>query len=238
VRAIVIEDSRLARRGLIRMLSKHPSISVVGEAEHPSDARELIAVETPDLLFLDIHMPGESGLELLASLDYSPKVIFTTAYPDYAIRSFEHDTVDYLLKPVSEDRLEAAIAKLRSDQTVVKPVPLEAALTLDSRIFVQDGDACHLVVLNTIEYIESCKNYVRIFFEGKKAFVKKSMTQVEQRLPSNVFFRANRQMIVNLQAIAGIEESVGEGYDLRMKDGTVVETSRRNTARLKELLSL
>lgn len=255
MRAVVIEDSRLARQGLIRMLSQFKSVSVVGDAEHPEQARELIAAEEPDLLFLDIHMPGETGFELLASLSYTPKVIFTTAYADYAIESFEYNTVDYLLKPISEERLAAAIAKL--EKTVAQPTAIQStasdeksseknitheisapALKSDSQIFVKDGDHCHLIKLTDIQYIESCKNYVQLFFNGKKAFIKKSLNSVEERLPNQVFFRASRQFIVNLQSIQRIDESIGDGYTLTMKDGTQIEVSRRNAVVLKDLLSL
>lgn len=257
MRAIVVEDSRLARQGLIRMLQKFKSVSIVGEAENPETARELIASERPDLLFLDIHMPGENGFDLLASLDYTPKVIFTTAYADYAIESFEYNTVDYLLKPISDERLNAAINKLeshknnninnsaedntaKSEQSAEQPASEPATQLLDphSQIFVKDGDHCHLIKLSDIEYIESCKNYVQLFFSGKKAFVKKSLNQVEERLPAHLFFRANRQFIVNFQAIDHIEESVADGYELTMKNGVHIEVSRRNAARLKQHLSL
>lgn len=182
MRAVVVEDSRLARQGLIRMLSQYKNISVVGDAEHLQQARDIIAAEQPDLLFLDIHMPGETGFELLASLPYMPKVIFTTAYADYAIESFEYNTVDYLLKPISEERLAAAISKL-GENTVARPnaslTPINQTLSVDSQIFVKDGEQCHLIKLVDIQHIESCKNYVQLYFNGNKAFLKKSLNTVE-----------------------------------------------------------
>lgn len=247
MRALVIEDSRLARQGLVRMLRKFKAISVVGEAENPSEARELIEIEKPDLLFLDIHMPGETGFDLLASLDYMPKIIFTTAYADYAVQSFEHNTVDYLLKPISEERLAAAIKKLDvSVENVLEPNHCDSqigeiptsVLSPRSQIFIKDGDHCHLIKVSDILYIESCKNYVQLFFKGQKAFVKKSLNQVEERLPKDVFFRASRQFVVNFQCIANITENLADGYDLTMSDGTMIEVSRRNAAKLKQFLSL
>lgn len=241
MKAVVIEDSRLARQGLIKMLKNHPEISVVGDADHPQSAREVIAKEQPDLLFLDIHMPGESGFELLESLDYTPKIIFTTAYSEYAVKSFDYNTVDYLLKPISNERLALAIDKIcgsnieKEKETKQKTKDL---LTLQSRIFVKDGDHCHLIEVQKIRYIESCKNYVRIFFDNKNAFIKKSLNLVEQRLPAGDFFRANRQFIVNMQAISSIDEAIGDGYDLTMADGKSIEVSRRNASRLKEIMSL
>jgi two-component system, LytTR family, response regulator len=235
MRAIVVEDSRLAREGLVRMLAAFPEIDVVGQADHPTTALALIRETEPDVIFLDIHMPGATGFDLLASLDYLPRIVFTTAYSEYAIRSFDYNTVDYLLKPISHERLAVAVGKLAGEAQAEAPRP---PLDIHSKIFVKDGERCHLVSLASIRYIESCKNYVRIFFGDDKAYIKKSMNSVEERLPRKYFFRANRQCIVNLQEIRSIEESISLGYDVTMNDGKVIEISRRNAADLKELLSL
>ncbi|HEY0062263.1 MAG TPA: LytTR family transcriptional regulator DNA-binding domain-containing protein [Telluria sp.] len=237
MRAVVVEDSRLAREGLVRMLAQFDDIEVVGQAEHPDSALALIASTRPDVIFLDIHMPGATGFDLLAALDYLPRIVFTTAYSEYAIRSFDYNTVDYLLKPISHERLEAAVRKLTAGEPEQSAGP-RPALDIHSKIFVKDGERCHLVSLASIRYIESCKNYVRIFFGNDKAYIKKSMNSVEERLPARHFFRANRQCIVNLQEIASIEESISLGYDVTMSDGKVIEISRRNAAELKDLLSL
>ena len=235
MKAIVVEDSRLAREGLVRMLSAFPEIDVVGEADHPDTALGLIRDTRPDVLFLDIHMPGATGFDLLAALDYLPQVIFTTAYAEYAIRSFDYNTVDYLLKPISHERLELAIGKLaRLPDPEAAPRP---PLDINSKMFVKDGERCHLVTLGSIHYIESCKNSVRIFFGNDRAYVKKTLNSIEERLPRKWFFRANRQGIINLQEIASIEESISLGYNVRMNDGRIVEISRRNGAELKDLLS-
>src|SRR5690606_24541828 len=143
LKTLIVEDSRLARTGLMRMLAQFPQLELVGAAEHAEQARELIAEHRPTLLFLDIHMPGETGFDLLESLDYEPRIIFTTAYSEYAIRSFDYQTVDYLLKPISQERLALAIEKLTSES---KPqLPAEPPLELNNRIFVKDGDQCHLI---------------------------------------------------------------------------------------------
>lgn len=235
MKAIVVEDSRLAREGLVRMLSAFPSIDVIGEADHPDTALVLIHATRPDVLFLDIHMPGASGFDLLAALDYMPQVIFTTAYSEYAIRSFDHNTVDYLLKPISQERLELAIGKLNGPPE--RDDALRLPLDINSKIFVKDGERCHLVTLGSIRYIESCKNSVQIFFGSERAYVKKTLNGIEERLPRKSFFRANRQCIINLQEIASIEESISLSYNVRMSDGRIVEISRRNGAELKDLLS-
>lgn len=251
MKAIVVEDSRLAREGLIRMLEQYPQIELIGQAENIGTAKELIVQKRPELLFLDIHMPGGSGFELLEQLDYLPKIVFTTAYSDYAIRSFDFNTVDYLLKPIAQARLDAAITKLfdsNHDQLAPpnevsagqqeKHAPALQRLEIDSKIFIKDGEHCHLIDLKAIRYIESCKNYVQLFFGNQHAYVKKSMQSIEERLPPAMFFRASRQHIINLREISDIEESIRDGYMVAMSDGKVLEISRRQAAELKELLSL
>jgi two-component system LytT family response regulator len=254
MKAIVVEDSRLAREGLIRMLKDFAEVDVIGQADHPSTALALIQELHPDVLFLDIHMPGETGFDLLEKLDYTPRIIFTTAYSDYAIRSFDYHTVDYLLKPISPERLAQAIRKLSDkaqdsaegltkngeDSETTDKVSNQdnkGVLDINNKIFIKDGERCFLVSLESIQYIESSKNYVQIFFNNKKAYVKKSLNSIEERLPKKHFFRASRQHIVNLQAIGKIEESMSDGYKITMNDGKVLEISRRNAAELKDLLS-
>lgn len=236
MKAIVVEDSRIAREGLIEMLGQFTEVTIVGEAEHPTPALELIREKRPDVIFLDIHMPGETGFELLEKLDYIPRIIFTTAYSEYAIKSFDYHTIDYLLKPISQERLALAIAKLNttSDEP---PTETKPALEMNNKIFVKDDDKCHLVTLESIRYFESCKNHVRIFFNQESAFVKKSLNQIEERLPKKFFFRANRQFIVNLQAINAIEEGIHDGYVITMDNGVTIDISRRQATDLKDILS-
>ncbi len=234
MKAIVVEDSRLAREGLVRMLSEFKELEFVGAADHPDSALKLINEKRPDVLFLDIHMPGQSGFDLLDKLDYIPQVIFTTAYSEYAYRSFDYNPVDYLLKPVSPERLSAAIDKLSMPQQASELAPLE----MSNKIFITDGDECHLVNLQDIRYFESCKNYSRVYFQSHKPFIKKALSSIELRLPKSRFFRANRQYLVNLNEIQAINESVSDGYTLTMSDKQTIEVSRRNAVELKRLLSL
>ena len=236
MKAIVVEDSRLAREGLLRMLESHPSIDIVGAADHPNGARQLVAQHHPDLMFLDIHMPGESGFDLLDSMDYLPKVVFTTAFSEHAYRSFDYQAVDYLLKPISPERLAEAIDKLSNEKQEAGSSTV-SPLELDSKMFIKDGDHCHLVSLRKIRYFESCKNYVRVFFDDEKAFVKKTLSAIEMRLPKQHFFRVSRQYIVNLMEVESINEGIGDGYELGMSDGQVIDVSRRNAAELKTMLS-
>lgn len=240
MKAMVVEDSRLARDGLVRMLAEFKELEVVGAAEDVSAALALIEQHKPDVIFLDIHMPEQNGFELLAKMTYQAKIIFTTAYAEYAVQAFEHDSVDYLLKPISKDRLAKAIIKLRNKTEVNNEYgqDIEPILALNSRIFVKDNEQCHLIEIANIDYIESCKNYVQIYFEQKKVFVKKTLNHVETRLPQELFFRVNRQFIINLQSVVTIVETLNDGYELTMTDGRSIEISRRNTVKLKALLSL
>ncbi len=236
MKAIVVEDSRLAREGLIKMLHAYPELQVVAAADHSVNALALIQEHQPDVVFLDIHLPGESGFDLLEKLDYTPQIIFTTAYSEYAIRSFDYNTIDYLLKPISDERLKIAIDKLSINNKEPEAVP-KPPLDINSRMFVKDGDKCHLVQLESIRYFESCKNHVRIFFGSDNAFVKKSLNSIEERLPKKHFFRVNRQYVVNLHAIVSIEEAINDGYEITMNDGKTLEVSRRNAVELKDILS-
>lgn len=238
MKAVVVEDSRLAREGLVRMLQAFPEIDVIGQADHPSTALALMQESRPEVVFLDIHMPGATGFELLERLDYVPRVIFTTAYSEHAIRSFDFHTVDYLLKPISMERLAVAVGKLTGDPGAAQEDEAQKPeLEFNSKVFIKDGDRCHLVSLDSIHYIESCKNYVQVFFGDQRAYVKKSLNSLEARLPKKFFFRANRQHIVNLQSIVRIEESMNLGYDVTLACGKALEISRRNASELKELLS-
>lgn len=243
MKAIIVEDSRLAREGLSRMLAGFSEIEVVGLAANVSDALVLVTEYQPELVFLDIHMPEENGFDLLAQMTYQPKVIFTTAYAEYAIQSFEYNTVDYLLKPISKDRLATAIEKLSCNELSAKQLSENLPdikvdkLSLDSKIFVKDRDDCHLISLQDIECIESCKNYVRVYFGKNNAFIKKPLSQVEARLPERLFFRANRQFIINLNFVSQIAENLSDGYDVKLVSGRLIDVSRRNASKMKDLLS-
>ncbi|MFT4630476.1 MAG: two-component system LytT family response regulator [Dinoroseobacter sp.] len=235
MKAFIVEDSRLAREGLLKMLAQFQDLEIVGSADHPSSAIALIEASKPDVLFLDIHMPGETGFDLLDKLNYSPQVIFTTAFSEYAYRSFDYNAIDYLLKPITNARLAEAIDKLKSTQ--LGGLQINQKLEPNSKIFIKDGEDCHLVSLTSIRYFESCKNYVRVFFDDNNAFVKKALNILEERLPPQYFFRISRQHIVNLFEIQGIDESIAEGYDITMSDSKVLSVSRRNATELKKRLS-
>lgn len=233
--ALIVEDARLARLELRSLLQAHPEITVVGEAAHVDEALAFLEKQSVDLIFLDINMPGKNGFALLEALDEVPAVIFTTAYDTYAIQAFEVNALDYLLKPVDPARLAQAIARAQ-DQA---PTPAQDVdyLQLESRLFVKDGDQCWLVRLQEVLHFESIGNYTRLHFNGEQALLHKSLAQLEQRLPPQQFFRANRQSIIQLNAIQDIVPWFSGSLQVTLSNGTVIDLSRRQATRLKQLLS-
>lgn len=243
MRCIIIDDERLARKELRTLLEASPEIEVVGECANADEAREAIERENPDLIFLDIQMPGQNGFDLLETLDYVPYVIFVTAYDEYALKAFEVNALDYLLKPVDEDRLREAITKVLSLSAKKKEAQKASDeqndyLHLDDQIFLKDGEKCWFVTLRNIRYFESEGNYVRVFFDNSKPLILKSLNNLEKRLNEKDFFRINRKYIVNLKEVIHIETWFNGGLQIRLKSGSTLEVSRRQTSRFKELLSL
>jgi two-component system LytT family response regulator len=233
IRALLIDDERLARVELRKLLTDFPSIEVVEEAANVAEALDKIDQLKPDLIFLDIQMPGKTGFDLLAELDRSPQVIFTTAHHEYALKAFEVNALDYLMKPIDPVRLADAIQKVQQ---------LEAArigvLSENDQVFVKDGDRCWFVKLNEIRFFESVGNYARVFFGNNKPMILKSLNALEDRLDSKLFFRTNRKHIVNLRMIEKIEPYFNGGLLLELKGGDKIEVSRRQTLRFKEMMSL
>lgn len=243
ISALIVEDSRLARLELKNMLEKHPEIEVVAEAEDADTAASLIETHDPDLLFLDIHMPGKDGFALLEMLEVVPEVIFTTAYDEYAIKSFEYNAFDYLLKPIKEDRLAQAIERLK-EQFAEAPASGRQAedqtnyLDPDKRVFVKDGEKCWLVRLGDIRMFEVYGNYSRVHFDSNKPLILRSLNQLEERLVPEVFFRANRQQIININHVEKVDTWFNGRLKVTLTGGGEVEISRRQAVRFKDLLSL
>ncbi|WP_019947886.1 LytR/AlgR family response regulator transcription factor [Hymenobacter aerophilus] len=249
---VIVDDSRLARTELRHLLGAFPEVTVVGEARHAAEARALLATVRPDLLLLDIHMPGETGFELLASLDAAPQVIFTTAYDEYALRAFEVNALDYLLKPVQPERLAAALTKARSRSTApsetappVAPAPAETPaepattpLTEHDQVFVRDGEQCWFVRLSEVRLFEISGGYTQIYFDSHRPLIPRTLQHLEQRLDARTFFRANRQQIINLKWVESITPWFSNTLKIRLRGGPEVEVSRQQSARFRELLSL
>ena len=232
MRVLVVDDERLARAELRRMLAVHPGVTIVGEAANAAEAALQVAALQPDLLLLDVQMPGGSGFDLLATLDDAPEVIFTTAFDQYALQAFEASALDYLMKPIEPQRLAAALERA-AGRLGIAPAPSAAP----RKLFIRDGERCWFVRLEDIRLFESEGNYTRLYFEGATPLLARSLAQLEQRLDPQQFFRANRRHIVNLAAVNGIENGEGGTLGLRIDDMTV-EVSRRRVAALKQLQEL
>lgn len=242
MRAILIDDERLARTELKKMLQEFPEIEVVDEATNAEEGITKIESQQPDLIFLDIQMPGKTGFDMLAELERAPHVIFTTAYDEFALRAFQVNALDYLLKPVEPKRLADAINKLH--QHIEKEPKPEAEhynnslLNESDQVFVKDGDRCWFVKLSDIRLFESVGNYAKVFFGNNKPLILKSLNALEERLDEKTFFRANRKHIVNLRMIDKIEPYFNGGLLLELKGGEKIEVSRRQTVKFKEMMSL
>jgi len=239
LKAVIVEDSRLARNELKELIKAHKEIEILGEAENVDDAFVLINNTKPDLLFLDINMPEKDGFELLEMLDEVPITIFTTAFDEYAIKSFEYNAFDYLLKPINQKRFSKSIEKViesknNNETSIIKN---ENALSLDKQIFIKDGENCWLVKLKDISLFEIVGNYTRVFFDQKKPLIYKSLAQVEEKLPTEVFFRANRQQIININHVKKVVSWFNGKLRIEMNSGEEIEISRRQSYLFKEQLS-
>ena len=241
--AIIIDDERLARNELKKMLVLHPEIEVIGEAANADEGLNLINELNPDLILLDVQMPVKTGFDLLQELEKLPAVIFTTAYDEYAIRAFEVNALDYLLKPIDPKRLSDAVQKflaIDEKETMFSENRSELRLSLSEsdQVFVKDGEKCWFVKLAEIRLFESVGNYARVFFGTNKPLILKSLNSLEERLDPRTFFRANRKHIVNLRMIERVEPFFNGGLLLEIKGGEKIEVSRRQAVRFKEMMSL
>ena len=242
MKAIIIDDERLARAELKKLLQDFPEVEVVDEAANAEEGIAKIETHHPDIIFLDIQMPGKTGFDMLAQLERTPQVIFTTAYDEFALKAFEVNALDYLLKPVEPKRLADAIQKLQLTEHREVKVEGEnfnnSILTEADQVFVKDGERCWFVKLNDIRLFESVGNYAKVFFGPNKPLILKSLNALEERLDEKTFFRANRKHIVNLRMIDKIESYFNGGLLLELKGGEKIEVSRRQTVKFKEMMSL
>ncbi len=240
MKALLIDDERLARNELRRLLAAHQDIEIVGEAVDVEDALEKCAVLKPDLLFLDVQMPGADGFALLERLEGPlPAIIFTTAYDEFAVKAFEFNALDYLLKPVDPNRLVAALEKLRlRGAGGGEGEAARTRLSLDDKVFVREGDHCWFVPVKNIRLLESEGNYTRVHFDDNKPQLFRSLTAMEERLDPKHFFRANRKQVINLAWVDGIEPWFSGGLLVRLKGGLKVELSRRQAQDFRERMSL
>lgn len=240
MKALLIDDERLARNELRRLLAAFPEVKIAGEAANAKQAREQLAALKPDLIFLDVQMPGETGMEFLASLEPPvPHVIFTTAYDEFAVKAFELNALDYLLKPVDPARLAAALEKLRAKVGApAAPAVRPARLAAEDKVFVREGDRCWFVEVKTIRLLESEGNYTRVHFDAAQPQLFRSLNAMEERLDPKYFFRANRRQIINLAWIDKLEPWFSGGLLVHLKGGAKVELSRRQAQEFREKMSL
>ena len=241
MKAILVDDERLARKELANLLTDHEEIEIIGEAVNADDAKEQIEKLRPDLIFLDIQMPERTGFDLLEDLDYVPKVIFTTAYDEYALKAFEVNALDYLLKPIEPERLKEAISKLGKEgeaEAAAEPAQETRKLGLHDQVFVKDGDRCWFVSLSKVRLFESDGNYIKVYFDNNRPMIHKSLNALDERLDDRTFFRASRKHIVNLNWVETIEPWFNGGLMVKLKGGDQVEVSRRQAAKFKDKMSL
>ncbi|HYE94806.1 MAG TPA: LytTR family DNA-binding domain-containing protein [Rubricoccaceae bacterium] len=229
MRAVLVDDERLARAELRRLLREHPEVEVVAEAADAEAAREALEAHHPDLVFLDVQMPGESGFELLASLEAAPAVIFTTAHDAYALRAFEVNALDYLLKPIEPRRLAAALERVRA-----APPGGRGVLTEADRVFVKDGERYWFVRLGDVRLFESEGNYTRLYFGHERPLVARSLSVLEARLDPAVFFRASRRHLLNLRWVRGLRPWGAGGLLVQIEGGPEVQMSRRQARLFRE----
>ncbi len=236
MRVAIVDDSRLARKELAFMLKDYNSVEVIWEAEDVDSAVSQINDDMPDVLFLDIHMPGKNGFDLLNELDRTPSVVFTTAYDEYAVKALDYNALDYLMKPIKENRLAAALEKIELN---ISPKPyVKGKLSSDDSVFVKDGDDCWFVKLNEIRLFEVEGNYSRIYFKNKKPLIPKGLNYLETRLDEATFFRANRQQIINLKMIDKVVPWFSGTLKIVLLNGAEdIELSRRQSAKFKDIMS-
>lgn len=239
LKVILVDDERLARNELRRMLSEFSDVEIVGEAANAAEGIEKIETLSPDLIFLDIQMPGKTGFDLLSQLDKAPHVIFVTAYDEYALKAFEVNALDYLMKPVEPQRLAEALLKVRQkNEEEISSYNNRGILSENDQVFVKDGERCWFVKLSEVRLFESVGNYAKVFFGTNKPLILKSLNALEERLDEKVFFRANRKHIINLRLIQKIEPYFNGGLLLDLAGGEKIEVSRRQAVKFKEMMSL
>jgi two-component system, LytTR family, response regulator len=239
MKALIIDDERLARQELKNLLADYPFIEIVGECNNAAVALAMVTDLKPQLLFLDIQMPGKNGFELLKELPVTPHIIFVSAYDDYALRAFEVNAVDYLLKPVQPNRLADALKKINdTDEHKADKKELTTPLDETDQVFVKDGERCWFVKLSEIRLFESEGNYVRVYFENNKPLILRSLNNLDDRLNPRSFFRASRKYIINLKWVESIENWFNGGLMVKLKGGEKVEISRRQASKFKDMMSL
>ena len=239
IKAMIVDDERLARQELRNALKAFPEINVIAECQNPQEAIEQVDQLNPDLLFLDIQMPGKTGFQVLEELDRVPEVIFVTAYDEYALQAFEVSALDYLVKPVEMERLTEAIKRVVSRHKEREEIVASGTkLGPNDQVFVKDGEKCWFVQLANVRLFESEGNYVKVHFDNNRPMILRSLNTLDQKLDDKVFFRANRKHIINLSWVERTENWFNGGLRVTLQGGEQIEISRRQAAKLKDMMSL
>lgn len=234
MRVLVVDDERRARERLIRLLAAFADLTVVGEADNGLAAVEQIAALKPEVVFLDIQMPGMDGFEVLDNLAQRPLIVFATAYDQYAIKAFEASAVDYLLKPVEADRLASAIVKLREKQTSLDRL-MQARPPL-KRLVGKRLQRMHVLPVDAIECFVSEDELVFAANPEGRFLLNTTLRDLEARLDAEQFARVHKSAIVNLAKVVEIDPDSRSSGSVRLESGQCLELSRRYAARLRELL--
>ncbi|HXZ58556.1 MAG TPA: response regulator [Steroidobacteraceae bacterium] len=234
---MIVDDEPLARRELRRLLAEFAWIEIVGEAANVGEAAPLIDRLLPELLFLDIQMPGGTGFDLLERLEHLPRVVFTTAYDKHAVRAFEVNALDYLLKPIEPERLAAAVARAQA-AAASAPAAVASSGTILERLFLRDGERCWFVPLREVKLFTAEGNYVRISWDKIHPLLGRPLSSLESRLDSKRFFRANRQQIINLEYIESVDLGVNGRLHVQLRGGPEVQVSRRQARLFRQLASV
>ncbi len=238
MRTIIVDDERLAREEFKSMLKEHPQIEIVGEFKNTIEAEQGLKDLQPDLMFIDIQMPGETGLEFLKRMDFAPRTIFVTAYDEYAVKAFELNAYDYLLKPLDPERLEDLINRLEEENKTPESVQNTEKLKKGDKILVKDGEKVWFINIDDIRYFESDGNYVKVFFDIHHPLLLRSLNNLHDRIDSKLFFRANRKYLINLERIVKIDTWFNGGLHVELECGTKIEISRRQAIKFKDLFSI
>ena len=233
IKVLIIDDEPLARAELQRLLKKHKQIEVLGEAQNIIEGKALVDDLAPDAIFLDIEMPGGTGLELAEQLKGEIPIVFCTAYNEFAVDAFSLNAVDYLLKPAAPARLEKAIEKLTSLLSETENTQLED----DFKLMVKFADKMKIILLRDILRFESVGNHAAIYTEFGKSYIHSSLSKIEAKLDPSVYLRASRSDIIRLDAVVHLEESINYGLTATLSNGSEVDISRRQASTLKKQMS-
>jgi two-component system, LytTR family, response regulator len=260
IRVLVVDDEPLARSGVRDLLERDPDLEVIGEATNGEEAVELITDLHPDLVMLDVQMPGLSGFDVLRQVgaESMPPVVFVTAYDQFAVRAFEVNAVDYLLKPFDDDRFTITIARAKkavrsahvgelsrrlaellektSTPGAASAPPAKPASAYSDRLVVKSGGRVFFLRSDEVDWIEAADYYVKLHAQGKTHLLRETMNALEGRLDPKRFFRVHRSAIVNLDRIRELQPYFRGEHVLILQDGTRLKLSRARREKLEELL--